>query len=224
MFPDDGAYGGGSGPHRAGVQGSVAELQDSEFLPRPGRWTLEARLERLPDGDPQPKDSEATTPDRRVASASSRFPLAETQRRNVDRSADAAGSRRPASCLHGLYLDGDLDVEELLRRAIRAVVQRHEGPRCTFSEDGTEAVLRPVFRPEVPVHDLSSLPEPEREARVNEILHQEGRRLLDLAAGPLAIFKILKLSPGGTCCLHGPDDRLRRLVPLRGVRGSGGDL
>ena len=81
-----------------------------------------------------------------------------------------------------------------LRRAIRAVVQRHEGLRCTFSEDGTEAILHPRCMPEIPVHDLSGLPEPQREERVNEILHQEGRRLLDLTKGPLVDFQILKLS------------------------------
>ena len=48
--------------------------------------------------------------------------------------------------------------------------------------------------PEIPLHDLSDLPEPQREERMNEILHQEGRRLLDLTKGPLVDFQILKLS------------------------------
>ena len=79
----------------------------------------------------------------RISPDAHRFPLAEAQREmwiGAQMKPEAAG---PHHACTGLYLDGDLDLASL-RRAIRAVVQRHEGLRCTFSEEGTEAILHAV--------------------------------------------------------------------------------
>jgi amino acid adenylation domain-containing protein len=175
---------------RLAFQESVEAMQAGGFLPESGR--AQALSAGASGAGAEPSDR--TIKDGLLSSDSFRFPLAEAQREmwiGAQMRPEAAG---PHHACTGLYLDGDLDVE-MLRRAISAVVQRHEGLRCTFSEDGTEVILRPSRTPEIPVHDLSSLPEAEREARVDEILHQEGRRLLDMTEGPLVDFQILKLSP-----------------------------
>jgi amino acid adenylation domain-containing protein len=170
---------------------SVAEMQKGGFLPGPER----SAVERCPQatettgqgGGGAPSTGSHVSPD------TGRFPLSEAQCEMWIGSQMGPEAAGPHHACTGLYLDGDLDVE-LLRRAICAVVQRHAGLRCTFSEDGTEAILHPSLTPEVAVHDLSRLPEPQRGERVNTILHQEGRRLLDLTQGPLVDFQILKLS------------------------------
>ncbi len=172
-------------------QESVEEMQSGGFLPEPDRKTVSGNAQSH-DADRSESPGKKVT-DGRIAPDANRFPLAESQREmwiGAQMRPEAAG---PHHACTGLYLDGNLDVE-LLRQAIRLVVQRHEGLRCTFSEDGTEAIVNPTFTPEVPVHDLSGLAEAERDTRVNKILHQEAQRLLDLAAGPLVDFQILKLS------------------------------
>jgi len=162
-------------------QKSVEEMQSGGFLPESGRDVAQGALGRDTVASQPPPD------------AFFRFPLAEAQREMWIGSQMRPEAAGPHHACTGLYLDGDLDIE-MLRRAISAVVERHEGLRCTFSADGTEAILHPHMIPEVPLHDFSSLPEPQKEARLNEILNQEGRRLLDLTKGPLVQFQIVKLS------------------------------
>jgi acyl transferase domain-containing protein/glutamate-1-semialdehyde aminotransferase/thioesterase domain-containing protein len=172
-------------------QESVEEMQSGGFLPESDRAPARGAMSV---GGESAKPSDRSSTDGVFPSDPARFPLAEAQREmwiGAQMRPEAAG---PHHACTGLYLDGDLDVE-MLRRAICTVVQRHEGLRCTFSEEGTEVIFRPSLTPEIPVHDLSSLAESEREVRVNEILHQEGRRLLDMTVGPLVEFQILKLSP-----------------------------
>ncbi len=137
------------------IQESVEEMQSGGFLPESG-------IHSAAQGDQKAaaavtEGAGAKPAAGRISSDANRFPLAEAQREmwiGAQMRPEAAG---PHHACTGLYLDGDLDVE-LLRRAILAVVQRHEGLRCTFSEDGTEAILHPSLMPEVPVHDLSGLP------------------------------------------------------------------
>lgn len=173
------------------IQESVEEMQAGGFLPESGSHSAAQSDQK--STAVVTRGLGAMVPAERISPVASRFALAEAQREmwiGAQMKPEAAGSHHACT---GIYLDGDIDVESL-RRAIRAVVQRHEGLRCTFSEEGTEAILHAEPMPEVTLHDLSDLPEPQREERMNEILHQEGRRLLDLTKGPLVNFKILKLS------------------------------
>lgn len=124
-----------------------------------------------------------------------RFPLTEGQMEMwlaAQVSPEAAGPHHGTNVIR---LEGHLDVSAL-RRAVAEVIQRHEAFRCTFTPDGSEIVVTPSLAYEMPVHDLSSLPASERTARTNRILEEEGRRILDLAHGPLFSFQLIQLSPG----------------------------
>jgi len=82
-----------------------------------------------------------------------------------------------------------------LEHAIAEVVKRHEAFRSTLSEDGTKIVVRPAMSLQLRSCDLSSLASADAAAQLTEILEQDGRQLFDLAAGPLASFQLIKLSP-----------------------------
>ncbi|HEU4407574.1 MAG TPA: amino acid adenylation domain-containing protein [Polyangiaceae bacterium] len=96
-----------------------------------------------------------------------------------------------------LRLSGPLDAEAL-RRALEALVERHEALRTTFEEqDGTplQRVHPPGPRP-LPTVDLSAL-DPER-ARDEEqrLLRDEALRPFDLALGPLLRTTLVRRGEG----------------------------
>jgi amino acid adenylation domain-containing protein len=93
-------------------------------------------------------------------------------------------------------------------QAMGEVVRRHETLRATFSSvDGRPAavIAPPVPSPlplslgergrgeGVPVLDLSTLPETEREAEARRLADEESRRPFDLACGPLIRVSLLRL-------------------------------
>ncbi len=96
----------------------------------------------------------------------------------------------PASTAYSLpvllRVAGALDVE-VLERVLNEIVQRHEILRTTFSLQGDRLVqvISQSARVSLPIDDLSSLPEPEREARAFELARAEIRRPFDLGRGPL---------------------------------------
>ncbi len=89
---------------------------------------------------------------------------------------------------------GNLDVDAL-DRALNEIIRRHEVLRTTFADEGGEPfqVIHPEMRLEVPVEDLSDLPEAEREARARDLARAEVRKPFDLARGPLLRAKLLRL-------------------------------
>ncbi|HEV2736313.1 MAG TPA: AMP-binding protein, partial [Longimicrobiaceae bacterium] len=95
-----------------------------------------------------------------------------------------------------LRLRGPLDVPAL-RRALRALVERHESLRTTFPASGGRPVQRvaPFAGFPLPVQDLSGLDAGAREAEVVRRVHETIRRPFDLEAGPL--FSASLLRPGG---------------------------
>ncbi|MBV9108432.1 MAG: amino acid adenylation domain-containing protein, partial [Gemmatimonadetes bacterium] len=95
-------------------------------------------------------------------------------------------------------LEGALD-EAVLERALGEVVRRHEALRTTFGEaDGTPVqVIAPFGAFALPVEDLSSLGEADREAAVRRRAGEEARRPFDLAAGPLFRAALLRLGSEG---------------------------
>lgn len=123
-----------------------------------------------------------------------KFPLAEPQREmwlGAQMQPNAAGPHHACTVLR---LEGVLDAGAL-HRAIELVLERHEGLRSTFSADGTHVLVHPPGRLlQFTTEDLRILAEHERETRIEAILHEEGRRLMDLESGPLATFRLLQLS------------------------------
>ena len=74
------------------------------------------------------------------------------------------------------------------------MVDRHEGLRCVFSDDGNEVIVRPKLELQLPLDDLSNLSAPEREKTAAEIINREGKQIFDLAHGPLIAGRIVRLS------------------------------
>ena len=95
----------------------------------------------------------------------------------------------------GFRAVGQLD-EEVLRRSVREIVQRHEVLRTSFpSVDGKPVQhIKTDFEPEIEVMDLGSTPEPEREEYIRQIYKEERLMEFDLGSGPLMRVKLLRLT------------------------------
>ncbi len=89
---------------------------------------------------------------------------------------------------------GRLDVDAL-RRGLNEIVRRHEILRTNFVSERGEPwqVICEQRELELPVKDLSNLPEDERMAAAEAIASEEARRGFDLSHGPLLRTKLLKL-------------------------------
>jgi acyl transferase domain-containing protein len=84
----------------------------------------------------------------------------------------------------------DIDV---LRRALRQVVARHQSLRTVFTADGQFQRILAEMPIELPVLDLSR--EPDRDARRAEALAREAGTVFDLAHGPLVRALLITLAP-----------------------------
>ncbi|HEY0078502.1 MAG TPA: condensation domain-containing protein, partial [Pyrinomonadaceae bacterium] len=93
-----------------------------------------------------------------------------------------------------LRLKGKLGVSAL-ERSINEVVRRHESLRTVFRREAGEPVqvILPQLRLDLPVTDLRSLPEHEREAEVVRLTTEEMQRAFDLETGPLVRARLLRL-------------------------------
>ncbi|MBZ4377474.1 non-ribosomal peptide synthetase, partial [Corallococcus sp. AS-1-6] len=93
-----------------------------------------------------------------------------------------------------LQLSGHLDVEAL-RRAFEALVARHESLRTTFHEHQGQPTQRiqAAAAWTLPIKDLSSLPEDEREKEARKLADEEARRPFHLATGPLLRSALVRL-------------------------------
>jgi amino acid adenylation domain-containing protein len=89
---------------------------------------------------------------------------------------------------------GPLNVEALMS-AFATVIQRHESLRTIFEslEGAARQVVLSDVKVQVPVRDLSSLPESERRATALRIASEEGKKPFDLTTGPLLRTLLLKL-------------------------------
>src|SRR2546425_25780 len=74
-----------------------------------------------------------------------------------------------------------------LRKSIAEVVRRHEVLRTTFAEvDGQPtAVVAPVIEFDLPLIDLSSVAEADRDAKARALINDETGRAFNLSHGPL---------------------------------------
>ena len=107
-----------------------------------------------------------------------------------------------------LRLTGALDVAAL-ERALGEIVRRHETLRTVFREaDGAPVqVIAPFTGFALPLEDLSTLEDGDREAELRRRATAEAARPFDLAAGPLLRATLLRLG----------DDRHALLVTLHHV-------
>ena len=95
----------------------------------------------------------------------------------------------------GVRIRGRLD-EARLSRTLNEVVSRHATLRTTFpAVDGVpRQVIAPPAPLDLPVIDLSGLPESEREPEVRRLVREDASRPFDLARGPLLRASLLRLS------------------------------
>lgn len=94
----------------------------------------------------------------------------------------------------GVRIQGHLKVQTLAR-TLQEIVRRHESLRTRFvSVDGEpRQVIDPSLYVELPVTDLSHIPEPEREAEAHKLAMEEAEQPFDLERGPLLRAKLLRL-------------------------------
>src|SRR6185503_4978712 len=95
----------------------------------------------------------------------------------------------------GVRLSGELDVDAL-KRTLSEVIRRHEVLRTTFPiVDGVPVQRVSAAKPfNLPVLDLSKLPEPERTPEARRLAIDESRCPFDLAQGPMLRGLLLKLA------------------------------
>jgi hypothetical protein len=94
-----------------------------------------------------------------------------------------------------LLIHGPLDIQ-ILRRSVDEVIRRHESLRTTFATlDAQPVQVIGSPRPfDVPVLDLSDLPEAERQPRAQQLAAAELERRFDLAGGPLLRAVVISLT------------------------------
>jgi amino acid adenylation domain-containing protein len=91
-------------------------------------------------------------------------------------------------------LSGRLDIAAL-RGALQEIVRRHEALRTTFAltVEGPVQVIHPILDVPLPVEDVTTVPEEQREQRLREQAREEVRRPFDLFRGPLLRARLLRL-------------------------------
>ena len=95
-----------------------------------------------------------------------------------------------------LRIKGDLNLSAL-EESLNEIVRRHEGQRTTFATRNGQPVqiIAPSLKISLPVHDLTHLPEPEREPEARRLAAHEALQPFDLAKGPLVRAQLLRLAP-----------------------------
>jgi glutamate-1-semialdehyde aminotransferase/acyl carrier protein len=92
-----------------------------------------------------------------------------------------------------LRLHGPLD-RAALRRALAAVVARHEALRTTFDGGGERQRVAPAMAVDLPCEDLSRVDVEERTEAVHEWMAGEITTVFDLETGPLFRFRLARLA------------------------------
>lgn len=90
-------------------------------------------------------------------------------------------------------LNGEVNTPTL-EAAIAEVVKRHGALRSTFTEDGSKVIVHADMPIHLQYHDLTQYPSADAAFKLTEILEEDARQIFDLAKGPLASFKLIKLS------------------------------
>src|SRR6185503_19565097 len=95
-----------------------------------------------------------------------------------------------------ISIKGALDVTAL-ERTFAEIVNRHEALRTTFSidESGPVQVVAKNLALEMPVMDLTSLPESQRENQASRLAKEEAEQPFNLNNGPLVRARLLVVGP-----------------------------
>ena len=114
-----------------------------------------------------------------------------------------------------LHLRGELD-EDALRHSFQQLIQRHEALRTRFYERNGQAFQRVEATAdfELPIIDLSDLPNTEREARAQRVREDQARSPFDLEKGPLLRVTLVRLG----------DEEHQLLVTLHHIIADGWSL
>ncbi|ETK38222.1 peptide synthase [Pseudomonas fluorescens FH5] len=114
-----------------------------------------------------------------------------------------------------LHLRGELD-EDSLRHSFQQLIQRHEALRTRFYERDGQAFQRVEATAdfELPVIDLSDLPNAVREARAQQVREDQARSPFDLETGPLLRVTLVRLG----------DEEHQLLVTLHHIIADGWSL
>jgi amino acid adenylation domain-containing protein len=106
--------------------------------------------------------------------------------------ADPTGSAYNVT--RAMTLNGPLDFDAL-RRAVAALIERHELLRTVFRRRGgsLQQVVLPRLAPSVEVRDLRASPPADRERACTALLGEEATRRFDLANGPLVRLTVTRL-------------------------------
>ena len=96
----------------------------------------------------------------------------------------------------GLRLKGELNVE-VLQRSLDEIMRRHEALRTRFETVGAVPVqvIEPPSPLKLPLTDLSSLPEKEREAEATRLCREEAKRPFDLKRDLMLRVRLFRLGP-----------------------------
>lgn len=166
-----------------GVELPIRRLLDSSKLSDLADWIRDRRSGPGPEAAPLAR-----------AAVRSDLPLSAGQRRLwlLHRLYSLGGTYNEPL---GVRLAGPLDPARL-ERAVNAVVARHEILRTRFvALDGEpRQVIEPRLNVPVALHDLSGLPEGEREPAGRRAADQAASQQFDLAAGPLLRVNLLRLA------------------------------
>jgi amino acid adenylation domain-containing protein len=94
----------------------------------------------------------------------------------------------------GIRMRGTLDLGAL-QQTLEEIVSRHEALRTRFEMvDGEPSqVIAPTMEVELPIEDLSGLPQAEREAEALRLARREARRPFELERGPQVRAKLVRL-------------------------------
>ena len=105
-----------------------------------------------------------------------------------------------------IHFSGRVD-GDALRRALAAVVARHEAYRSTFHTEADESYQRVHDEGVVSLEeiDLRELRGPEADARAEAIRSEQARRLFDVSALPLVEWRLARLPHGNAVLFHRED-------------------
>jgi amino acid adenylation domain-containing protein len=92
-----------------------------------------------------------------------------------------------------MRLVGPLSIESL-RTAIAGLAKRHEALRTTFSPAGESQMVAAAASLPLTLHDISTVPEPDRRQAIGHLLEREVCEPFDLSRGPLVRFHIVRES------------------------------
>jgi len=154
------------------------------------------RGDTLPASSPEVQESErAQEPEPAgITASATEAPLTESQLEvwlSDQISEEASCSYNESFTLH---LRGKLD-DTALREALRQATARHDALRARFDSGGRTQHFAARLDLDIPLVDLSSLSEPERQARLQSLIDAEARTRFDLGAGPLARAQLVRVDP-----------------------------